>query len=93
MARKGGSSLSKKLAEELGPPLFTADVIQKRVRELGAQITRDYQGCSPHLIAILKGASIFHADLVRSIDLPVSCDFWKARMCSWSRTSSTPVLP
>ena len=67
--------MSKKLAEELGPPLFTADVIQKRVRELGAQITRDYQGCSPHLIAILKGASIFHADLVRSIDLPVSCDF------------------
>jgi hypoxanthine phosphoribosyltransferase len=67
--------LSGRLDEELGPPLFTADAIQKRVRELGAAITRDYQGRSPHLIAILKGASIFHADLIRSIELPVSCDF------------------
>jgi hypoxanthine phosphoribosyltransferase len=74
VARKE-SPLRARPGEELGPPLFTADAIQKRVRELGAAITRDYQGRSPHLIAILKGASVFHADLIRAIELPVSCDF------------------
>jgi hypoxanthine phosphoribosyltransferase len=45
------------------------------MRELGAQITRDYRGKMPHLIAVLKGASIFHADLARSIKLDMSFDF------------------
>jgi hypoxanthine phosphoribosyltransferase len=55
--------------------LLDARTIQNRVHELGAQITRDYQGKVPHLIAILKGSCIFHADLVRSIDLALSMDF------------------
>jgi len=55
--------------------LLDARTIQNRVHELGAQITRDYQGKVPHLIAILKGSCIFHADLVRSIDLGLSMDF------------------
>jgi len=63
------------LNETVGEVLLNSKTIQKRVRELGAQITRDYQGKTPHLIGILKGASIFHADLVRSIDLGVSFDF------------------
>jgi hypoxanthine phosphoribosyltransferase len=59
----------------LGPVLLDSQTIQKRIRELGAQITGDYRDKSPHLIGILKGATIFHADLVRAIDLPVSFDF------------------
>ena len=55
--------------------LIDSAAIQKRVRAMGEQITRDYQGKSPLLVAILKGASIFHADLVRSIDLGVTFDF------------------
>jgi hypoxanthine phosphoribosyltransferase len=61
--------------ESVGEVLLDAATIQKRVRELGVQITEDYRGRIPHLIGILKGASIFHADLVRSIDLGVSFDF------------------
>jgi hypoxanthine phosphoribosyltransferase len=61
--------------ETVGEILLGSATIQKRVHELGAEITRDYLGCVPHLIGILKGASIFHADLVRSIDLGVSLDF------------------
>jgi hypoxanthine phosphoribosyltransferase len=61
--------------EELGPILLDADTIQKRVRELGNQITEDYRGKTPHLVAILKGASMFHADLVRAIGTGVSFDF------------------
>jgi len=63
------------LNETVGPILLDAERIQKRVHELAAQITSDYQGKTPHLIGILKGASIFHADLVRLIDLGVTIDF------------------
>jgi hypoxanthine phosphoribosyltransferase len=58
-----------------GPVLIDAESIQKRVQQLGSQITSDYQGKSPHLIAVLKGATIFHADLVRAINLSLSVDF------------------
>ena len=61
--------------DSLGPILFDNHTIRKRVLELGASITQDYHGRTPHLICILKGASIFHADLVRSIDLVLSFDF------------------
>ncbi len=63
------------LNEELGPVLLGAETIQKRVWELGRQITADFKGRAPHLIAILKGATIFHADLVRAIGMGVSFDF------------------
>lgn len=63
------------LNETVGTVLLNSETIQARVRELGEQITKDYRGKNPHLIGILKGASIFHADLVRSIDLGVSFDF------------------
>ena len=61
--------------ETVGEVLLDSATIQQRVRELGSEITDDYRGGKPHLIGILKGASIFHADLVRSIDLGVSFDF------------------
>ena len=63
------------LNETVSEVLLDSQTIQRRVRELGARITLDYQGRTPHLIAVLKGASIFHADLVRAIDLGVSFDF------------------
>ena len=61
--------------EVLGPVLLDAATIRKRVQELGALITKDYRGKNLHLIGILKGASVFHADLARAIDLVVSVDF------------------
>jgi hypoxanthine phosphoribosyltransferase len=64
-----------RMKEGLGPVLLEAEVIQKRVRELGLQISADYKGRSPHLIGILKGATVFHADLVRAIRIGVSFDF------------------
>ena len=54
--------------------LYTAEDIRARVRELGAMITRDYQGKSPVLVGILKGAVTFLNDLMRSIDLPLCHD-------------------
>jgi hypoxanthine phosphoribosyltransferase len=63
------------LNESIGPVLLDSGTIQKRVHEIGIQITEDYRGKRPHLICILKGAGIFHADLVRAIELELSFDF------------------
>jgi hypoxanthine phosphoribosyltransferase len=55
--------------------LFSAEEVQKRVKEMGAEITRDYQGEELLVAGILKGAFIFMADLVRNIDGMVNIDF------------------
>jgi hypoxanthine phosphoribosyltransferase len=61
--------------EELGPVVVSQEQIAKRVGELGAEITRDYEGRPPLLVGVLKGAFVFMADLARAIDLPVEMDF------------------
>jgi len=55
--------------------VLSADEIERRVADVGAQITRDYAGRSPLLVAVLKGSVVFLSDLVRAIDLPVQVDF------------------
>ncbi|MCL6444762.1 MAG: hypoxanthine phosphoribosyltransferase [Alicyclobacillus sp.] len=55
--------------------LFTADEIQKRVAEMGAELARDYAGKNPVFVCILKGAVMFMADLVRAVDIPLEMDF------------------
>lgn len=60
---------------ELGEVVVGEAELQGRVRELGAEITRDYAGRAPLLIGVLKGAMTFMTDLARSIALPVEIDF------------------
>jgi len=55
--------------------VFTEKEINRRICELGREITSDYAGCDLTVIGILNGAFIFTADLVRRIDLPVEVDF------------------
>jgi hypoxanthine phosphoribosyltransferase len=59
----------------LGEILVQPDDLQRRVRELGEQITRDYDGRDLLLICVLKGAVFFLSDLMRRIDLPCEVDF------------------
>lgn len=58
-----------------GDVLLSEEQLQNRIRELGEQITRDYEGKSPLLVGVLKGAFVFMADLCRTIDLPLEVDF------------------
>src|ERR1700747_3674702 len=60
---------------ELGEVLVNADELQRRVAELGEEITRDYAGRAPLLVGVLKGAVFFLSDLMRYIDVPVEVDF------------------
>jgi hypoxanthine phosphoribosyltransferase len=57
--------------------LIPAEQIQKRVREMGRQISDDYRGRTVHVLALLENAFVFTADLVRAIDVPVICQFIK----------------
>ncbi len=59
--------------------MLPREEIQKRVGELGSQITQDYKDGSLVLIPVLKGSFVFAADLARAIDLPLRVDFLGVR--------------
>ena len=59
----------------LGEVLVSAEQLQRRVAELGAEISRDYTDRSLLLVGVLKGAVFFLSDLMRYIDIPVEVDF------------------
>ncbi len=59
--------------------LIDAETIQKRIKELGSQITTEYQGRDVVVVCVLKGSFVFTSDLVRAIDLPLSVDFLALR--------------
>jgi hypoxanthine phosphoribosyltransferase len=59
----------------IGGTIVGEDELQSRIRDLGKEITADYEGRPPLLVGVLKGAFVFMSDLSRSIDLPVEFDF------------------
>ena len=63
-----------KMAEKI-TVLITEDEIDRRVRELAAQISKDYEGRKIRMVGILKGASFFMCELAKRITVPVSIDF------------------
>ena len=60
---------------DLAKVLITEEELRRREEELGAQIAADYVEKEPILVCILKGASIFYADLCRAIPIPMNMDF------------------
>ena len=71
--------------------LLTHEQIAKKVAELGAQISRDFEGQSVVLIGVLKGATIFLADLARQIKLDATFDFIAVSSYGNSREQSGEV--
>jgi hypoxanthine phosphoribosyltransferase len=55
--------------------LLTEEEVDKRIKEIGEQISRDYAGKSVHLVCVLKGGSFFMCELAKRITVPVSLDF------------------
>ncbi len=78
-------------AREKLKPLIRRAAIQKRVREVARQITRDFAGQRVHLIGVLKGACIFLSDLVREINLETSIDFIAVSSYGKNKESSGQV--
>jgi hypoxanthine phosphoribosyltransferase len=71
--------------------MLSKEEIATRVHELGAEITRDYQGRNLVLVCVLKGSFVFAADLARSIDLPLRVDFLGVRSYGEGTESSGVV--
>jgi len=63
------------LTQDIDRILITEVEINKRIMEIGTQISNDYQGKNPLMIGVLKGVLFFLADLLRSITIPVEVDF------------------
>ncbi len=63
------------MAQDIEKVLLSEEEIAKRVQELGDQISADYEGKELIVICVLKGASIFFADLCRSISVHMKMDF------------------
>jgi hypoxanthine phosphoribosyltransferase len=60
---------------EIGEILVTAEQLQRRVRELGEQISADYAGRDLLMVGVLKGAVFFLSDLMRHVSSPCELDF------------------
>jgi hypoxanthine phosphoribosyltransferase len=60
---------------DLGEVVVTEERLHLRLREMGEEITRDYEGREPLLVCVLKGAVMFMADLARHVELPLEMDF------------------
>ena len=67
--------------------LITEEQIQAKVKELAAQISKDFAGKDPIFVGVLKGVVIFFADMVRNVDIPCQIDFMS--IASYSGTTTT----
>ena len=75
----------------VGEILVQPDELARRVRELGEEISRDYEGREPLLIGVLKGAVFFLSDLMRTLDVACEVDFMAVASCG-SATESSGVV-
>jgi hypoxanthine phosphoribosyltransferase len=71
--------------------LFSAEQIAARVREMGLQIARDYDGLHPMFVGVLKGACMFQCDLARATPMDVELDFLSVSSYGAATTSSGNV--
>ena len=73
-------------------PVLTTEQIQKRVKELGRQISDDYRGQLLHVLGVLENSFLFLADLVRAIDVPLVCSFIKPRYVQKRASEDSPPM-
>ena len=76
---------------EIGETLVSSEELERRVAELGVQISRDYEGRDLVLIGVLKGAVVFLADLMRHLTVPCEVDFMAVSSYG-SQTDSSGVV-
>jgi hypoxanthine phosphoribosyltransferase len=77
--------------EHIGEILVQADELQNRIKEMAAEVSRDYKGRDLLLIGVLKGAVFFLADLMRHLDVPCEVDFMAVSSYGSSTDSSGVV--
>lgn len=71
--------------------LLSEEEVDKRIKEIGEQISKDYAGKAVHLVCVLKGGSFFMCELAKRITVPVSFDFMSVSSYG-SETKSSGVV-
>lgn len=61
-------------ADDISKIIFSEEMIQSRIRELGKTISEDYAGKNPVVVGVLRGVLFFMADLLRTIHIPMEMD-------------------
>jgi hypoxanthine phosphoribosyltransferase len=89
--KERGDRAMKEMDKDILEVFYSEEQLKTKVAELGAAITRDYQGKSPVLVSVLRGSYIFMADLTRAIDLPCTVDFMSVSSYGAGTTSSGQV--
>jgi len=79
------------LFNDIQEVFYSEEQIQAKVQELGAQISKDFEGRNPLVICVLKGAFIFMADLVKQVTIPLELDFMAVSSYGQSTKSSGVV--
>jgi len=72
-------------------PLFSEEEIQKRIKELAAQISEDYKSTTPIFIGVLNGSFLFMSDLIRYVTVDCEIDFFKLSSYGDEKISSGKV--
>ena len=72
--------------------LVSEEQLKAKVAELGAQISKDYEGKNLVLVSILKGSVVFMADLMRAVIIPCSIDFMVVSSYGGSNTTSSGLV-
>lgn len=75
LAKYGFGPFSELEVAGIHEVLISAAELERRVKELGAEISRDYRDREPLLIGVLRGAACFMSDLMRHISLPLTTDY------------------
>ncbi|MGN0652034.1 MAG: hypoxanthine phosphoribosyltransferase [Gemmiger sp.] len=78
--------------QDIDHVLVSEEQLKAKVTELGAQISRDYEGKQLLLVSILKGSVVFMADLMRAITIPCSIDFMVVSSYGGANTTSTGLV-
>lgn len=79
------------MKEDIKEILISEEQLQKKVKELGEKVTKDYEGENLTVICILKGAVLFMSELIKNIEIPIEIDFMDVSSYGNQTTSSGVV--
>ena len=79
------------MEKDIARVLLSEAQIEQRIKEIGAEIARDYAGKNPTMVCILKGAIMFYTDLLRATPIPLTMDFMAVSSYGNSTKSSGEV--
>lgn len=79
------------MTKDIERVLLSQEEIAAKVAEIGAQISKDYEGKDPIIVSILRGSFVFMADLVRAITIPCTVDFMSVSSYGSGTSSSGEV--